>query len=65
MGETMTKAQKAFMADLADAQGCRVECYPEEWRTARSLAKRGLIKIVSEQNPTGFFEVMLSELADG
>lgn len=51
----LTKAQQAFMADLGTA-GDYVECPPHEWRTAQSLARRGLCTIERERNEMGFFE---------
>jgi hypothetical protein len=67
MGETLklTKAQKAFLADLSDEHttGMTVECLPHEWRTAQSLARRGLCVIVSERNEMGYFEAMVPKAA--
>lgn len=54
----LTKAQRSFMSDLTDdyTAGCVVECLPHEWRTAQSLAGRGICTIVSQRNEMGYFE---------
>jgi len=58
--QKLTKAQRAFMADLVEDCGeeATVECHPHEWRTANSLAARGLCRILGERSFSGHFEAM-------
>lgn len=54
---SLTKIQKGFLADLFEDSGYPlVECHSHEWRTAKSLEARGLIKITGERSEFGTFE---------
>lgn len=46
----MTKNQRAFLESLKGEDGAWVECfYSKEWRTAKSLEKKGLIEILDDK----------------
>lgn len=57
MAEKLTKAQMALLADMFETDGFPyVECQGHEWRTATSLAARGLLEITGERSEFGTFE---------
>lgn len=59
----LTPKQSEFLKEIIDNDGftCTVECEPKEWRTAKSLELKGLLKITGEPSKQGFFEVQLTD----
>lgn len=68
----LTKAQKVFVESLKEGLGegekLWCECfYPKEWRTAKSLEKRGLVEIddnESDAKKSGWFMARLKGLIE-
>jgi len=50
--------ERVLRADI----GSPVECRPNEWRDAQALVCQGLIQLVGERTPHGFFEVRARSL---
>lgn len=49
MAEKLTKAQRALLEALAEEPEMTAECAAElEWRSARALDARGLVRITSD-----------------
>jgi len=46
---------------LRAGTGSKVECRPNDWRDAQSLVCQGLIELVGERSPHGFFAVRAIE----
>lgn len=46
---------------LRAGAGSKVECRPNDWRDAQSLVCQGLIELVGERSPHGFFAVRAIE----
>jgi hypothetical protein len=46
---------------LQAGTGSKVECRPNDWRDAQSLVCQGLIELVGERSPHGFFAVRATE----
>jgi len=42
---------------LRAGAGSPVECRPKEWRNAQALVCQGLIELVGERSPHGYFRV--------
>ncbi len=67
-GLRMTLQQRSLYEGLVQVRGPvpgrRIECFPYEWRTANSLQKKGLIRILGTRNDSGFFEVQVTPEAE-
>jgi len=50
---------------LRAGAGSKVECRPNDWRDAQSLVCQGLIELVGERSPHGFFAVRAIEQIAG
>jgi len=50
---------------LRAGAGSNVECRPNDWRDAQSLVCQGLIELVGERSPHGFFAVRALEQSAG
>jgi hypothetical protein len=60
---SLTKRQKALLKDLADVPAAHsVECAADEWKTAISLEKRGLVTILHGKSVLGSFEIAHPEV---
>jgi hypothetical protein len=46
---------------LRAGSGSKVECRPNQWRDAQTLVCQGLIELVGERTPHGFFAVRAIE----
>jgi hypothetical protein len=46
---------------LRAGAGSKVECRPNDWRDAQALVCQGLIELVGERSPHGFFAVRAIE----
>lgn len=62
----LTSSQKAFLESLRerrlDGQWAWCECFKDEWRTAKSLERRGLVEIMpGDVAEADFFEARLIE----
>ena len=58
----MSPAQTKLYTELKEEGaevGSSIECCAPEWRTAKALQVRGLVKILGERSEVGFFEVEL------
>jgi len=66
----LTSSQKAFLESLRerrlDGQWAWCECFKDEWRTAKSLERRGLVEIMpGDVAEADFFEARLIEATEG
>jgi hypothetical protein len=52
---------KLYERVLRAGAGSKVECRPNEWRDAQTLVCQGLIELVGERSPHGFFAVRAFE----
>ena len=52
-----TRELRLYERVLRAGAGSPVECRPNEWRDAQALVCQGLIQLVGERTPHGFFEV--------
>ena len=55
---------KLYEKVLRAGAGSQVKCRPNDWRDAQALVCRGLIELVGERSPHGFFAVRAIEQID-